>query len=122
MNISFTFPHILIQSAKVGDFIQASIREGATMSVARTTVAENSEVPIETPSEFFSVRATNQINFGGRIISVLNDANEALGIPESSPSATEYLALIGQPVLIGFRCDKMARGGYKITRSTIILK
>lgn len=91
-------PHI-IHAGKNG-FVAA--REGklvpAKMKVELWFTEDKQEEPV------FQIKAQNGFNICGHNVSVLNDEGEYSGIHlfASVPSASEYMALVGKPVVINF--------------------
>ncbi len=101
---TFTTPNVLLSATVEGGALVQSVREGGPKAFEATTTRELVEVPIEeTP---FVIRATNRINFAGGVIDVINDEilHEDRQLRPTSPTASEYLAKIGQPVMIAFSC------------------
>lgn len=126
MIATYTFPHLLLSATREGDFIHCSVREGGPRQVEFTTVFEESDEEPTLP-ELFRLKGTNEVNVAGKTITVLNDANEVLGIPASSPSLSEYQALIGTSVIIAARANKPPCPPgkpckWKLSKTTIVLQ
>lgn len=128
--MTFDVPSILLEAKIENGQVFHSVREGRAQQVQLTTTIEWTEAPADERESLFVIRAQNLINFAQQRISVIND-DTTLGdkhFPPSSPTASEYLAKIGKPVLIHFDCardatesKRLGRPVYKIVRNTIIL-
>lgn len=104
-NLTFTVPHILKSiSLDENGFTHRDVREGGPRQIEYETTHEYSLEPV-TKEDVFTIKATNQLNFAGSTIKVLNDevvlANGFRLVP-TSPSATEYLRLVGTKQLVHF--------------------
>lgn len=66
--------------------------------IAKTTREETDELPDE---KAFGIAATNRINFGGAIINVINDECNYgdVHLNATSPTASEYMALVGKEIV-----------------------
>lgn len=107
--LTFTVPHILksITLDEAG-FTHREIREGGPRQIEFETTHEYSETPVE-KEDVFSIKAANQLNFAGSVINVLNDEvklADGFQLVPTSPTASEYMALIGQRVQTASMCDK----------------
>lgn len=128
--MTYDTPHILLDAKAQGGLVTHSIREAASVQVPLTTRIEYAESPVDEHANVFAIKARNLIRFAGQKVSVINDATEFgdVNLPATSPSASEYLALIGQPVMIYFDCtrdlmqtQRLGRPVYKIVRNSIVL-
>ena len=115
--ITWQVPHILKSISIDGNgFTHRDIRQGGMRQLDSTIEVSFSNEPV--PEEpIFVVRGTSQINFADTTINVVTDA---VDLPEfklvpSDPTAAEYLAKVGQKVMIHFRCvlDGMHTKGLK---------
>lgn len=101
--LTFTVPHILKSISKDEDgFTHRDVREGGPRQIDFTTKVEFSETPVDESAEVFTIRATNQLNFGGAIINVINDEVLLPGfqLVPTAPTATEYLSKVGSEVMV----------------------
>lgn len=128
---TFTFqvPHILKSITKdEAGFFHKEIREGGSRQVEFETVTEfTEEKKEETP---FEVKVTNQLNFYGSVINVINDevVLEDFRLVPTVPTTSEYLAQVGKRTLVKFSCTldsqwtkQMEKNIYRVTRSFITL-
>lgn len=98
-------PHVLKAiSQDESGFTHREVREGGDRQVELTSETEFSEQ--ETDEQVFSIKATNQLNFAGSTIDVLNDevVLKDFRLVPTSPTASEYLSKVGTKVLIRFSC------------------
>lgn len=127
---SYPFPNILLGIGRDGNgFTARQVREEEIRQVEYRTTVEYAEEPAP-PEAWFTLRGMNHMRFGGNMVALLNDAIDLgdLKMPASSPSASEYLALIGQPVTVHFQCTRdnaqskrRGKPTYRIARTQIVL-
>ncbi len=93
---TFEVPHILISA----EGRTKTVREGG---LAQVQFEIENTYSFEKPEQepLFKIEAPRQILFGGLRLSVLTDGLE--GVSPSSPTASEYLTLVGTKVMTGFR-------------------
>lgn len=93
----FTWTRPTIMLGASGDGTEMHLRNGASAQVVREITEEYSfDAVDETP---FKIIAKSPAMFGGVRFDVLDE--------NSTPKASEYLARVGQKVLIGFRCSQV---------------
>jgi len=130
--ITFDRPNILTNALEENGVLSKTIRDGAAVQLELRSTVEWSDDPVEEVP--FVIRGFNRINFGGGVLSVINDEVRIADKiwPETSPSATGYMSLVGKEVMTYFSCKpdqlEMARLGrgkenpvYKIVRHCITL-
>jgi hypothetical protein len=126
---TFTVPHILKSITKdKNGFTHRDVREGGLKQLDFECVTEFSDKPVEeTP---FSVRVTNQLNFAGSVINVINDeiVLDDFRLVPTVPTAKQYLASVGKRVLVMFSCspdaaltNQQGKQIYRIYRAFITL-
>lgn len=129
--LTFTVPHIL-KAFSIDDagFRHQDVRQGGAKQIDFTTEIEFSETAVDETNQVFAIRATNQFNFGNQVIQVINDAIEEKGfrLVPTSPTATEYLAKVGERVMVSFNCrvhrslsEQQGKTIYQIVRIFITL-
>lgn len=106
VTLTFKVPHILKSISKDDNgFTHRDVREGGNRQIEFENTLEYSDQPSEeTP---FTVRVTNQLNFTGSIIDVINDEVEledGFRLVPTVPTASEYLKRVGKKTLVGFSC------------------
>jgi len=104
---TFTFPHILQSAGEQSGFDMLSVRIGGPRQVQWTVETGFSDTLVPEPDKY-QVKGTNQINFAGNLIDVLNDAVTYNGksLVASSPTASEYMAMVGKPVVTQWKCQR----------------
>lgn len=105
--LTFAVPHIL-KSIDVDQngFTDRLVREGGSRQIDFETVVGFSETPVENEPTFV-VRVTNQLNFAGSIINVINDETlleNGFRLVPTVPTASEYFALIGSRLQVNLSC------------------
>lgn len=129
--LTFPVPHIL-KSFSIDDagFRHQDVRQGGPKQIDFTTEVEFSDTPVDEKDQVFVIRATNQFNFGNQVIQVINDKIEEQGfrLVPTSPTASEYLAKVGERVMASFNCrvhrslsEQQKKTIYQITRIFIDL-
>lgn len=128
---SYTFPAILLGFEIRDGFKVAQVREGKTVQVEIRSEDTFWDAPLD-QEPIFIVKALNHINFGGtnreNRIDVINDmiAVEGVTYGQTTPSTSEYLAMIGKEVKIAFSCrPDRTQGGrmlYRINRQYLVLQ
>lgn len=127
--LTYAFPNVLLGIGKdANGFVAKQVREGEHRQVEMTTTTTYSDDPqTEAP---FVIQGQNRLQFGGLPIMVINDAVdlEGLALPATAPTASEYLALIGKDVPVGFLCrrdphisDLRGKPAYRTDRTTVKL-
>lgn len=103
--LSWKMPHILLSVTrdKKSGQLQKHVREGGSRQCEFTTEMSYETAPGST-DDVFAIKHTNQLNFAGAIINVIND--EVVLLPElrlvpTLPTASEYLARVGKKTLVG---------------------
>lgn len=128
--MTYDAPHILLGGSAKDGLVTHSIREAASVQVSLLTRIEYAEKPVDEHEKVFNIKARNLIKFAGQRVSVINDATEFgdVKLQASAPSASEYLKLVGKPVLIYFDCardpmqsQRLGRPVFKIVRNSIVL-
>jgi hypothetical protein len=112
--VTFTVPHVLLSNSPT-----LNLRQGGPVQVEATVTVDYYDAPVD--EKPFVIKAKNQINFGALKIEVLNDAITGdKPIAPSSPTASEYMANVGKPVLTYFSCTPVGKK-FKVVRNTIML-
>lgn len=122
--LSFTVPHILKSiSLDEGGNFHRDVREGGIRQVEHEI--ETEWYREEVKEDVFRFRATNQLNFMGAIIDVINDEIElsnGFRLVATEPTASDYLSKVGTRVIISFMCRKdVKRNIFRIDRVFIKL-
>lgn len=124
--LTFTVPHVLLAVQDSYGRRKLTVREGGYVQIKHTVTIDWYDQPVDESANVFALKGQNQINFGGLKISVLND--KIPNVAPSSPTATEYMKLVGKRVMLAFSCVKSVhhektfeREAYRVVRSTIIL-
>lgn len=126
--ITFTTPNVLLAASFEDGVMTQTVREGGPKSFEATTIREEVNEPVEEIP--LSIRATNRINFGDAVINVINDA-AVVGdrrLVATKPTASEYMALIGKKVMVGFHCRRLLskstpeKAVYAVGRTFITLR
>ncbi len=129
--LTFTVPHIL-KSLTIDDawFKHPDLRQGGPRQIDFETEIEYSDKAADERDKVFSIRATNQINFADHVINVINDAIDLpnFRLVPTSPTASEYLAKVGERVMVSFNCkahrplsEQQGKTIYQIARIFITL-
>lgn len=126
--LTYAFPALLLAaSVDANGFVTKTIRDGQSKQVKFATVTTYSDDEPE-PEQPFVIKGLNRIKAGDF---VLNNAinYQGLTLPATSPSADEYLALVGQEVCVAFKIRRdnpltKARGipTFRKDRTTIVLQ
>jgi hypothetical protein len=119
--LTFNVPNIVLEYKDEACPI-LTVRSGGSIQIEHTVTVDYYDEAVDERDQVFAIKAKNQINFAGLTIAALNDAIP--NIAPSAPTASEYMALVGKPVMTYFDCRKVSlKDGdvYKVTRSTIVL-
>lgn len=130
--LTFTVPHILKSiSFDEAGFYHREIRDGGPRQIEYELTQEYADEPASEKEQIFGIRATNQLNFGGSIINVINDEvvlENGFRLVPTSPTASEYLSKVGQRVQLSSvstrdttLSDQQGKDIYRIGRSFIVL-
>lgn len=100
----FRVPHILIESPDG----HITLREGGTRDVIRKVEIWFTEEQ-QPDEDVFKIKSECSVLFGGHTVSALTDAGTHNGrrMISSVPSAQEYLSLVGKPVNLVWKSDKV---------------
>lgn len=117
-------PSILLDIREENGFIIPTIREGGLRQIEHTNTTEYYAEAVNEVEQVFAIGPRAKIQFGGQLIGVLSDTKQLSNavLHATKPTASEYLALVGQRVMIAFKCsfDPHAKA-YRVFRSHITL-
>lgn len=128
--LTFNAPHILLEHdlKKNKAFPVLTLRRGGSVQIEFTTTVDIYDAPVDESGQVFKIKAFNEYNFANEIVQVLNDAMPHIHLVASSPTASEYLKLVGKKVMTNFSCqrspahsEQFGKDAYLVRRTTIIL-
>jgi hypothetical protein len=122
--LTFQVPYIL-KSIVLDEngFTHREVREGEFRQIEHESTVEWSDTELDERNQLFVVRVTNQLNFSGAIINVINDEialSNGFRLVPTVPTASEYLAKVGTRQMIAFMC-RWDKTRFRIDRTFIIV-
>lgn len=121
---TWNVPNILVDIREENGFLIPTIREGGLKQIEYFNTTEYYAEAIDEAAQVFTIGPRNKVQFGGQLIEVLSDEKQLSNaiLHATRPTASEYMALVGQRVMIAFSCvfDPHAQA-YRVFRSHITL-